>query len=283
VIELADTAAHARPAAASPGRGEIVVSRAGRRSVVRKAYATSPLKLLTPANHGHAAWIYTSSYGGGLVDGDRIAVDVEVGAGAAAFVSTQASTKIYRSPGGTRARLRARVEPHGLLVLAPDPVVCFAASRYAQEQSIDLAAGAGLVLIDALSSGRRAAGERWAFAEYRGQIDVRYGSRLLVHDVLALRAGDGDLAARLGRFDVLAVAVLAGPALCAQAAAIVATVGAAPVERRAEQLVTATALGDVGCVLRLAGRSVEDVSRTMRRLLSFVPEMLGDDPWRRKW
>src|SRR5687768_4572798 len=88
-----------------PGRGRLRVVRAGGRSVVTRAYATSPLRLLTPANHGSAAWIYTSSYGGGFVDGDRVELDVEVAEGAAAFVSTQAATKVYRSPNGTSCGL----------------------------------------------------------------------------------------------------------------------------------------------------------------------------------
>jgi len=187
--------------------------RSGGRSVVSRAYATSPLRLLTPGNHGRAAWIYTSSHGGGLVDGDHIVLEIDIGEGAAAFVSTQASTKIYRSPRGTSAEVRARIEPDGLLVVAPDPVVCFAKSRYRQVQRFDLADRAALVLLDWVSSGRHAAGERWAFDEYQSQIVVRLDGKLLLHDALALRADDGDLAGRLGRFDVLAVAVLVGTAL----------------------------------------------------------------------
>ena len=33
-----------------------------------------------PDNHGHAAWVYTSSYGGGIVGGDALHLDIEVGA-----------------------------------------------------------------------------------------------------------------------------------------------------------------------------------------------------------
>jgi urease accessory protein len=272
----------------APGRGILCVtrSRSHSRSIVSRAYATSPLRLLTPTNHGHAAWIYTASYGGGLVDGDRIALDVEIGDGAAAFVSTQASTKVYRSPRGTSAELRARIAPDGLLVLAPDPVVCFAASRYRQIQQFDLARGATLVALDWMSSGRRAAGERWVFDEYVAQISVRLDDRLIVHDVLALRAEDGDLAARMGRFEVIAIAVLTGAenaALRNAAADIVSRIGAMPLGRRANRLLAATMLGDDGCVVRVGGMSVEQVGRTMRELLAFVPAMLGDDPWTRKW
>ena len=268
---------------ATPGRAHIGVIRSGSRSVVSRAYATSPLRLLTPANHGHAAWIYTSSFGGGLVDGDRIAMDIDVGRGAAAFISSQASTKIYRSPGGTCADMHARVAADGLLVVAPDPVVCFSGARYRQTQTVELADRAALVLVDWVSSGRHAAGERWAFDEYHGRITVRLDGRLLVHDALALRAADGNLRERLGRFDVLAVVVLAGTTLAGAASSLVATVSGAPLSRCADQLVAATALRDCGCVVRFAGTSVERVGRTIREFLGFLPALLGDDPWVRKW
>src|SRR5437868_14626226 len=149
----------------APGRAHLRVVRSGRRTVVTGAYATSPLRLLMPRNHGHAAWIYTSSFGGGLVDGDRIVTDIDVGAGASVFLSTQASTKIYRSPAGTSAETQARVAAGGLPVIAPDPVVCFSAARYCQTQAVTLDEHAGLVLLDWISCGRHAAGERWAFNE----------------------------------------------------------------------------------------------------------------------
>ena len=113
-----------RPVAVAPaaGRGELEVVRGpDGRSVVARAYATSPLRLLTPSNHGHAAWIYGSSYGGGLVDGDAVTLDVDLAPGAAAFVSTQASTKVYRSCRGTRSDTEGHIGAGALLVLAPDP------------------------------------------------------------------------------------------------------------------------------------------------------------------
>jgi urease accessory protein len=324
------------------------------RSRVSAAYAASPLRLLTPANHGHAAWVYTSSYGGGLVDGDAIVLDVDVGAGASAFVSTQASTKVYKSPRGTSSELRARVGEDGLLVVAPDPVVCFAASRYRQVQRFDLAPGAALVAVDWMSSGRRASGERWVFDAYDARLSVRLDGQLLVHDRLRLTAEDGALAARMGRFEVLAILVIAGNAEraanteraegaehagstgradskqcsdrteCAgrgesvgavvqrAAAALVSRIGARPVDRRADLLLAATPLAAAatpplattspaappraatplaetppgvgsGCVVRIAGVSVEQVGRTLRDCLDFVPALLGDDPWTRKW
>ena len=266
-----------------PGRGRFTVERAGGRSVVRRAYATSPLRLLTPRNHGHAAWLYTSSYGGGLVDGDDVAVEAAVGSGAAAFLSTQSATKVYRSPRGTRAALDADVGEGGLLVVAPDAVICFAGSRYRQTQRVTVAAGGSLVLLDWVTSGRRESGERWVFEEYVSRTVVHLEGRLVVHDALALRASDGPLAERFGRYDVLAAAVLIGRGLADEIERLDARVRAEPVERRAERLVAFARLDFGGGVLRLAGRTVEDVDGALRDLLGFVPRLLGDSPWARKW
>ena len=266
-----------------PGRGRLCVVRSGGRSVVTRAYATSPLRLLTPDNHGSAAWIYTSSYGGGFVDRDRVEIDVDVTAGAAAFVSTQAATKVYRSPNGTSFSLRARVGADSLLALIPDPVVCFAGARYRQHQQFVVDETAGLVVVDWMVAGRCASGERWAFLDYHSLVEITVGSRLVAYDATALRAADGDLAARLGRFDVLAVVVIAGSTLRAAAAHVLDTCAGQPVVQHADELIAASALATGGCLVSIAGPSVERVGRTLRTLLDFLPARLNDDPWRRKW
>lgn len=270
-------------ASATSGRAELSVTCTGARSVVSRAYATSPLRLLLPGNHGRAAWVFTSSHGGGLVDGDRLAMSIEVGAGAAAYLTTQASTKIYRSPRGTAAEMTARVDQGGLLVIAPDPVVSFAGSRYRQRQRVDLDQDAGLVLVDWITSGRRASGERWAFDEYEARLEVRDREALVVFESLALRVADGSLLDRLGRFDVLAIAVIAGDALRDEARHVVRRAADERAGPLARQLVGAAALDSGGCVLRIAGPSMEQVGRTLRNYLDFVPGLLGDDPWTRKW
>ena len=251
--------------------------------MVRRVYATSPLRLLTPRNHGHAAWIYTSSYGGGLVDGDDIHVRASVGAGAAAFLSTQSATKVYRSPRGTRVALDADVREGGLLVAAPDAVICFAGSRYRQTQRLSIAGDGALVLLDCVTSGRRESGERWVFEEYVSRTTIRVDGRLVVHDALALRAGDGRLAERFGQYDVLAVAVLIGRTLDEEAGRLDARVRAEPVQRGGERLVACAPLDGGGCVLRIAGRTLEAVDGAVRDWLDFVPRLLGDSPWARKW
>jgi len=267
----------------APGSGLLDIVRCEAGSVVGRAYAASPLCLLTPRNHGHAAWVYTGSLGGGLVGGARFRLTVRVGPEASAFVSTQASTKVYRSPEGTSVGVEATIAAGGQLVLWPDPVVCFAQARYEQRQTFELALGASLVLVDCMTSGRRGSGERWRFDRYSSRLTVRYDGRLVLLDSMVLSEDEGPLAIRMGRFDVLCTVVVIGEPLGVDVERMLADIRSQPLERRADRLIGIAPLRNLGCLVRIAGRSVEDVGRVVRGLLSFVSCLLGDDPWARKW
>jgi urease accessory protein len=266
--------------------------------VIGAAGATSPLRLLTPQNHGHGAWVFVASLGGGLVDGDALEIDVEVGPGAAGLLGTQASTKVYRCPSGVcRQSLTARVAEGGVLVMVPDPVACFAGARYEQAVRIDLAASSTLVSVDAFTAGRSARGERWDFARYSARsVVTREGAPLFVDSIL-LDPEHGGLRARMGRFDAFATVVVVGP----QAAPIrEAALAREPLvmdwsapRRAAPLVIAASPLGQDGAVVRIAGVSAETVTAAVRGGLQgistsvppggWLGALLGDDPFARKW
>lgn len=198
------------PSTAMAGGGRVVVGHDGQRSFVRRLRAESPLCLRAPRRTpGSAAWVMVGSLGGGLVDGDQLSLDVEVEPHAHALVTTQASTKAYRGVG--RAHTRATIGARGALVLAPDPLVCFAGARCTQTTEIDLADDASLVLFDVLGAGRVARGERWDFDSLDTCLRVHRGGALVLDDGLALHAADGPLRERMGRYDALATLLLLGP------------------------------------------------------------------------
>ena len=264
---------------AAAGTGVLEFAEVGGETVLTRAFTASPLKVLNPSHAGRSAWAYLATYGGGLVDGDTIAVHLDVGRGAAALVATQASTKVYRSPRGATQTLLAHVADDGLLVLLPDPVTCFAGARYRQDQRVLLDPNANLVLVDRLTAGRIDFGERWLFDEYNSRIFISRGDRLLLHDALALTRDDGDIARRLDRFNCLAVVVLAGPLLAAAAAHLVGSFNSTPVTRRTDFLVSAAPLGDDGAILRFASGSTEQMAIALREHLGILVPLLGDDPW----
>ena len=264
------------------GEARLAFERVRGRTVVRTALVHSPLRVLTPRNHGHAAWVYTSTLGGGLVDGDRLSVEVDVAPGASALLSSQGSTRVYRSPRGCHNTLSARVGEGALLALVPDPTTCFAEARYEQLQDIHLAPGASLVVMDLLTAGRSAYGERWAFSRFASTLRVHREGRALLDERWLLDPAHGALPARLGRFEALATVLLVGPALASARQALAEHVGALPLTPRAGLVLSASPLGPDALVLRAAATSPEHLLRSAREWLAFLPSLLGDDPWIRR-
>jgi urease accessory protein len=219
------------------------------------------------------------------VAGDQTSLELRIGAGANCFLGTQASTKIYRNPlrlpsGHTT---RAELSEGSLLVFAPDVVQAFADSTYAQRQEFHLAPTAGLVLVDWLGSGRTERGEQWAFRRYQSRNEIFVAGERRLIDSILLEDADGPLRseARTGRYHCLAMLLLLGPPVAEAAEFLLAEIGSREVPGRAP-LATSVSPVAGGALLRVAGATVESVRHELQRHLSFIPALLGDDPWARK-
>jgi urease accessory protein len=266
------------------GSGYLRVAAAlDRYSVVTHARATSPLRLFTPRTGASAAWIVTSTLGGGLVGGDEIQLILDVEPGAHALVTSQASTKVYRSARSARQTLEARIGDDSLLVLLPDAITAFSGSTFEQRQSFALGERASLLALDWMTSGRRASGERWAFDRYASRVEAWRCGRRIFFDHLQLDRADGPIRDRMRHFNVYAMALIAGPAMAALAAALLESIGALPVERRSEVIVSVAPFDGDGAIVRVAGVSVEPVAATLRRWFLPVTSLVGADPWARRW
>ena len=263
----------------------VAFEQAAGRTVLKTLRATSPLRLLTPRNHGSGAWVIGANLGGGFVDGDSIRLDVEVGPGALALLGTQASTKVYRCPTATcKQDIRAHVAQGGFLVSLPDPVVCFAEARYEQSMTIDMRASASLVYVDSFTAGRSECGERWEFLRYVSRARVVREEETILLDAILLDPRMGALARRMGRFDAFATIVAVGPAATPVVETILSTAKESPRDRPDAPIVSAVSPLEEGSVLvRIAGVSAEAVSACVRAFLTPLAALLGDDPFARKW
>ena len=161
---------------------------------------------------------------------------------------------------------------------------CFAESRYEQRQSFKLSASANLALVDWMSAGRTARGERWSFTRYSSRNEIERDGRKLLLDALLLDSADGALDGKFrgGRFNCLATVALFGPRLEIHAKEILDWAAAQPIALRSDLVFAASPLHE-GVLLRLAGVSVEEVGRAIHERLGFVRDLLNDDPWARKW
>jgi urease accessory protein len=202
-------------------------------STITSAFASTPLKLLTPRSRGKSVWAYTSSFGGGFVAGDETRLDLRLGKDTRCFLGTQASTKVYRNPNRRACGhiTSASVDENALLVFAPDPVQPFANSSYSQRQTFQLGAGAGLVLVDWFTSGRAARGERWAFDRFQSRNDVFLSGERIFMDSILLDSASEPITSphRTGRFNCFALLLLIGEPVKQAAATLLETVSTRPV------------------------------------------------------
>ncbi len=243
------------PRPVAPGHARLEVEFVSGSSAVTSAASSSPVKILIPKARGASVWAYASNFGGGMVGGDQTRFDVHMGPQARCYVSTQASTKIYRNPSRLPCShvTRAELGDESLLVWAPDPVQAFAGSSYAQRQEFHLATGAGLVLLDWFNSGRAARGERWQFSSFKSRNDVFIDGERVFLDSVLLDSSTAplDSPASTGRFNCFATLLIAGEPLNAMGQQVLEKIAARAVEKNARLLVSASPIRH-GLVLRVA-------------------------------
>ncbi|MCG5239106.1 urease accessory protein UreD [Azospirillum doebereinerae] len=159
-------------------------------------YHHDPLRVLLPTPRRDdlpIAVLATTS--GGMVGGDRMDIDLSVGPGARALVTTQAAEKVYRSTGeDCRIDTRVTVEAGGWLEWLPQEAIVFEGSRLRRLTRIDVAPDARLIAGEMLVFGRAAFGETVTRGLIRDAWEVFRDGRALWADALHL---DGDIAETL--------------------------------------------------------------------------------------
>ncbi|XP_038980640.1 urease accessory protein D isoform X3 [Phoenix dactylifera] len=176
--------------------GIAAVEKVGGRSTVTRCFSKYPLKLIVPNKVGSsktdAVWIYTLSYGGGIVSVYK-------------SVDSKCSEQV----------LEARIGRNALLAVIPDPVTCFSTARYSQKQVFRVFSDSNLVIVDWITSGRHESGEKWEFELYRStnQIFLEEDQPLFLDSVLLEQASTCSIAERMQEYHVIAMVIILGPML----------------------------------------------------------------------
>ncbi len=145
---------------------------------------------------------------GGVLGGDQLRLEVNVGPTARAQVTTTGATRVYRHRPGPDARQQTvlRVGEDALLEFLPDPLIPFAHARYQQQVTVELAQGAGLFYWELVAPGREAAGEIFAYTRVELGLELCAGGLPVALERMGLeparRALDSPL--RWGRYRYLA-------------------------------------------------------------------------------
>lgn len=299
--------------------------------------STFPLKLISPrtsskdanlriARQGaisdakSVAALYVVGYGGGLVSGDKVSIDFDVGERCTLLLLTQGSTKVFKIRGSTKhtplkisstsQTFRCVVRKGATLLVLPDPVTCFADSRYQQTQQFDLQCRktSSLILLDWFTPGRQhlaskagvaASNETWAFDSYQSRNEIRTGRQVIARDISALeRNSSNSIAEKCGSYTCFATLFLVGMDVGAVVSRIksefyqIQQGSKQQSNQRTASIVdpliwscsTLEGADDKedgpGIVVRIAGTSTEVVRTWLREKLFPVRQLVGDDLYR---
>ncbi|MYZ49443.1 urease accessory protein UreD [Propylenella binzhouense] len=122
------------------GRTELV-----RQHVPYPFHVTRPFRL--DRARPEIATLYLQSASGGLYRGDDLSLDLSLGAGAVAHVTTQASTLVHESRGApSRQAVRIAAAPGSRLLYTPDPMILMPGAAYEGRTRIALADGAAAIV-----------------------------------------------------------------------------------------------------------------------------------------
>lgn len=167
------------------------------RTRLRRLYQDGSAKIRMPAVNGDPLEAVLINTAGGLTGGDRLAWEVDVGAGAAAVITTQACEKVYRaSSGHAGVRVGLNVGEGARIAWLPQETIVFDRSAFARTLDVDLAPGAEALLLEATVFGRLAMGERTTHGRFHDRWRVRRRGELIHAE--DFRIGP-DIAATLGR------------------------------------------------------------------------------------
>jgi len=126
--------------------------------------------------------------GGGVLGGDRLAVEITLAPRARATVLTQGATRVYRGP---QARQRTVLElgAEAVLEYLPHHVIPFAGSSYRQRTLIRIDSTATLIAWEAFAAGRVLSGECFEFDLLSSRTRILVDDVPVAIDGLELRGG----------------------------------------------------------------------------------------------
>lgn len=170
------------------------------------SYQDAPLKVVRAFTmEDGTALAHLHNVSGGLLGGDRLAMQVNLAAGTKVQLTTTGATRIYRNREGFSAAMQGNeisVGEGALLEYLPDAMIPFAGSRYLQRTSIDLAPGAGMFWWEIVAPGREASGELFEYKEFAMRTSVSAKGRRIAAENLCLRPRQENVSslARLGPY-----------------------------------------------------------------------------------
>jgi len=217
-------------AVGSPGKIgllELGFEQLGGRSELVTRYQKSPLQIMRPLyfdpSRPDLALVILMSTGGGILQADRLRLDLHCGADTSVHFTTQAATKIHRMDHDYATQMvNLTAGPGAYVEYLPEPTIPYGGSRFYQRTVVTADPTATVLASESLFGGRLARGERNAYDVLALDFELRRPSgELVVLDTIRMEPPAVTGPAVLGEHDLMssfyAVSPLASPTALADA------------------------------------------------------------------
>lgn len=156
----------------------------------------------------HMPYIYIMSPSGGILQGDRLRIDIHGHANSAFHITTQAATKIYRMEANYATQvLNITLEKDAYAEFLPDMIIPYKNSRFYQEVNVRIHDDATCLYSEILAPGRVASGESFLYDIFYSRFQATSLSgrfRCLDHMVLSPKSYKSDTCGVMGSWNILA-------------------------------------------------------------------------------
>jgi len=185
------------------GAARVAVVASGATSRLSTLYQRAPLRILLPdAPDEPIPLAVLLNTAGGLVGGDRLETEIDVGARARLVVTSQAAEKVYRSAGASVVvENRLAVGAQGWLEWIPQETIFFNGCRFKRRMTIEVADDGQILAGEILVFGRIASGERLERGQIHDTWEIRRNGRLVWADGLWLADGIAEVLGHPACFD----------------------------------------------------------------------------------
>jgi len=193
---------------------------------------------------------------GGVVGGDRLEIDVEVGAQASALITTPAAQKLYRSSGPEALqRNRLRVGRGGALEWLPGETIAFDGACVATTTRVELEEESAFIGWDLTCYGRPSSGSAFETGRLRQRFEIHRGKLPLLIERAEVGGGSAALGAPWGLRGPVMATLYAVPRVATELAGLVDRLRER-LRASAREASAVSALGDL-LVVRASGTRLE--------------------------
>lgn len=168
---------------------ELDMENNGGRTVAKNVYFRGAFKVMRPIYHQNANFpcYYLLNPGGGYLDGDTYRMNITLEEEAALTLTTQSSTKVYKTPKQeVYQETNVKMKKGSYLEYIPDALIAYQDARYFQRNSIHMEQGATLLYSDILTPGWSPEEKEFSYDMLRLKTEIFIEDELVAFDHIKL-------------------------------------------------------------------------------------------------